>query len=291
MVIGLSLCPCICFLLLFLSAVCSYPVILSLDEEDENSRCLQFSIPEEDDAHVVMLALPDHELMPDIEEVEHWYVGQLYKMTKLKSQLEAIPKGIPDSPPDKVALFTSQFLKEHHHINEAPVKITVSVKSLDDQIEENHYKVKYFIPLVLNHIRKHHATKSAENYEGVKICLENTNDPEQANAGHLVHMLIDMVFVSEEVSDLDFKPPEPGFEKAKHLTPLEISLEQSIQAARTVLKEFRYMEQREQRMRQTADGINARVHYFSYISVAILFGVTYLQVGYLKRYFKKKKLM
>ena len=37
--------------------------------------------------------------------------------------------------------------------------------------------------------------------------------------------------------------------------------------------------------------INARVRYFSYVSVAVLLVVTYIQVTYLKRYFRKKKLL
>jgi len=44
-------------------------------------------------------------------------------------------------------------------------------------------------------------------------------------------------------------------------------------------------------MRKTSESINFRVRFFSYVSVIILGVVTYLQVTYLKRYFRKKKLL
>ena len=87
------------------------------------------------------------------------------------------------------------------------------------------------------------------------------------------------------------KPESSTFEKKQHLTPLEEALDKSINAANTVIREMKYMEKREARMRVTADSINSRVQYFSYLSVAVLLGVTYVQVTYLKRYFHKKKLM
>jgi len=273
-------------------SVASYPVILTVEDDDneEAPRCLQFSIPEDDDAHVVLMALPDEHQLPDdtSDAVESWYVDQLYKMTKLKSEHDIIPKKLPDTPPDDVAKSMSEFLKDHHG-GPAALKISVSITDDDDE-DSNDYTIKYFTPLVFNHIRKRHGADEEEddNYEGVKICFTHNDEDEEDES---IHIVFDMLLVSEEVSDLDPQPDDPGFQKHKHITPLEETLDQSILSARQVLKEMRHMEQREERMKQTADGINSRVHYFSYISIAILFGVTYIQVGYLKRYFKKKKLM
>jgi len=281
--------------MVLLEPVMSYPVIMEIDDDDEDARCLQFSIPEDEDAHVVILALPEEDLLgSSADAMEAWYVNQLYKMTKIKSQHQdnILPKKLPDEAPDVVAKGMSAFLMEKHGGgNDVPLKVTVTMKSYDQEETNHDYHVKYFVPLVLNNIRDDHAKNEDEDYEDVKICLENTSDNEEDDGSHGLQVLFDFILVSEEVSDLDAQSDETGFAKDKHLTPLETSLDKSIDSGRQVLKEMKFMEQREKRMRETADGINARVHYFSYISVAILFGVTYIQVGYLKRYFKKKKLM
>jgi hypothetical protein len=103
-----------------------------------------------------------------------------------------------------------------------------------------------------------------------------------------VQIIIDVVMMSQTSQE---EEKAAGFEKEKHLTPLEQSLDQNIAAANKVLREMKYMEQREYGMRMTAESINARVRWFSYLSVAVLLVVTYVQVTYLKRYFHKKKLM
>mmetsp|Transcript_4271 Transcript_4271/g.11652 ORF Transcript_4271/g.11652 Transcript_4271/m.11652 type:complete len:312 (+) Transcript_4271:173-1108(+) len=281
---------------LLMGSVSAYPVIVAVEDEDNEDapRCLQFSIPEDDDAHVVIMALPDTHMWPDektADAVESWYVEQIYKMTKLKSEHDIIPKKLPDDVPSEVATPMSEFLKDHHG-GPAPIKISVSITD-DDEEDAHDYKAKFFTPLVFNHIRHRHGAdeEDEDNYEGVKICFAHKPMDEDEEDDTGLYMVFDMLLVSEEVSDLDPKSEDPGFQKHEHITPLEESLDESISAARSVLKEMRHMEQREQRMKETADGINARVHYFSYVSIAILFGVTYIQVGYLKRYFKKKKLM
>jgi hypothetical protein len=126
--------------------------------------------------------------------------------------------------------------------------------------------------------------------EGYGVCLQNGSDNTP------VTVVFDAVLLSEDVSGGWKKKKGKGkkggdFEKDKHLTPLEMSLDRSLSAAHTVMREMKYMELREARMRQTADSINTRVRWFSYLSVGVLLTVTYVQVTYLKRYFHKKKLM
>jgi heme exporter protein D len=101
---------------------------------------------------------------------------------------------------------------------------------------------------------------------------------------------METVMTSEETGFSASGDEAPVFE-ATHLTPLVAQLSQSITAANVVLREMESMQRREGRMRDTADSINARVRYFSYISVTVLLVVTYIQVTYLKRYFHKKKLL
>ena len=268
---------------------------MALDHDPEdNERCLQFSIPEDEDAHFVAVTLPDEQMAgDDLDKAEAWYVQQLYEMTKLKSERsdEKLPTKFPQEQPGYLARIMSDYFKRYGHGDQdSCVRITVTATNYEQDESEKKYRSKYFEPLVLNNVREHHSKEEDEDYEDLKICFENLSEKEE-ETGFEVHIIFDFILTSDEVSDLDPQPQGFGFQKDQHLTPLEKSLDKSIHSARQILKEMRYMEQRETRMRETSDGINARVHYFSYLSVAILFGVTYIQVGYLKRYFKKKKLM
>lgn len=121
---------------------------------------------------------------------------------------------------------------------------------------------------------------------GYTACFVNDNDD------FAVRIVVDSVLTSEgPVYDDDEIDSEDASFQGHHLTPLADQLGRSLQAAHTVITEMNLMERREQRMRMTAESINSRVRYFSYISVGILLVVTYLQVTYLKRFFKKKKLL
>jgi hypothetical protein len=133
-------------------------------------------------------------------------------------------------------------------------------------------------------MRAPHQAPKADMPISYRVCFLNGDAENQAQ------VILDVVLLSEEMID-DEDTSSLGFQKDKHLTPLEQSLQNSITAANTVLQEMKYMEQREQRMRITAENINTRVRWFSYLSVAVLLVVTYIQVTYLKRYFHKKKLM
>ena len=149
--------------------------------------------------------------------------------------------------------------------------------------------LKYFAPTVVNKVRENHKKIQSEtgvddgsDISGFSVCFDN-----EANEDEQVQVIMDIVMVNAEPDESN----EPNFVKEKHLSPLEESLEKSIKAANTVLREMKYMTDREERMRVTADSINQRVQYFSILSVVVLLAVTYIQVTYLKRYFKKKKLM
>ena len=103
-------------------------------------------------------------------------------------------------------------------------------------------------------------------------------------------MLVEHVMTSDDLDDEEEAQSGLMF-KSEHLTPLQDQLDASIRAANSVIRELNLMERREKRMRKTADSINWRVRNFSYLSVIVLILVTFFQVTYLKRYFKKKKLL
>jgi hypothetical protein len=269
----------------------SYPMLAQVDEADE--RCFNFNIPMDDDAHMVFVVIPNEDYIEDKEE--SWYFEQVFKLTKLKTEVEGIPHKFPDEMPNNVAKHMSEYLQHQGGSNESPITVQLTVNPTSDQPHASKYmdrqRTKYFLPTVMHHVRRSVSIKSRNQGQGRKltddlvsyrVCLLNANPDEQAQ------VILDVVLLSEDIPD-DEK--ESGFAKDKHLTPLELSLDHSIAAANVVIREMNYMQARELRMRETAENINTRVRWFSYLSVAVLLVVTYVQVTYLKRYFHKKKLM
>lgn len=239
---------------------------------------------------VIAVVIPSEDEIGANSEIESWHVEQVHKLTKMKNEHSVFPRQLPDEPPSEVAQAISTFLQGTHgeHPN---VKITITGTPISDPNGFDHqYATKYFTPTVINYVahstnqkRQRHRPEE-DNMEGYGVCLFNMGDQKQ------MQVIYDMVLLSE-ASGEDDVTERHALEKDAHLTPLENTLDASINAANAVLREMKYMEKREQRMRQTAEAINTRVRWFSYFSVSVLLGVTFIQVSYLKRYFKKKKLM
>jgi len=292
----------------------SYPVIALVD--DGAKRCFRFNIPEDDDVNVVVMALPTEDQVSGgsdkHEKLEQWYVDQVYQMTLKKDKYDRLEKKLPNEAPSDVAAMMSDFLKGHQgRGNKAGVQVILSTNPgpnwermsgiIVDGGGGQHYDTNYFVPTVMNHVRRTSQQRNKwqkknkegdradrENLEGYGICLFNNDEHK------MVEVIFDVVLISEEYEDDDdFVGGEgqEGFHKDRHLTPLETTLDHSISAANSVLREMRYMEKREARMRKTAESINYRVKWFSYLSVGVLLSVTYVQVTYLKSYFRKKKLL
>jgi emp24/gp25L/p24 family/GOLD len=269
------------------SIVQGYPLIAQVSESQE--RCFKFNIPEDDDAHLVFLALPLGEEMGDDKEgkVEGWIVQEVFEMTNKRLADDNMPTSLLNVAPQDVKELMESFVKKRGD-NLSKLKVVVSVDSVTTSSRV--LPVKYFVPTVINKVREAHSKvlsetqleEDASSLSGYTVCFNNLSNDEDS-----LQVIVDIVMLSSEPED----PTEPSFVKEKHLSPLEESLEKSIKAANTVLREMKYMTDREERMRVTADSINQRVQYFSIISVVILLTVTYIQVTYLKRYFKKKKLM
>ena len=257
-------------------------------------QCLRLTIPQGDDAHVAFLAIPglaaeeeqqNADWSKEQRELEEHFVYQMGEMQKFRVR-SALPTKFPNAAPDRINQLVNKFLQDQNEGEKASgCKITVSnPTSTASRTMESHW----FTPVVINHIRKAIRTPADvgnENpLEGFELCFENTNDDAP------LQMLVESVLMNDPGMVYSDDETAPVFE-GSHLTPLAEHLSESIDAANSVLNEMRYMEGRERRMRQTADSINARVRYFSYISVSVLLVVTYLQVTYLKRYFRKKKLL
>ncbi len=100
-----------------------------------------------------------------------------------------------------------------------------------------------------------------------------------------------VLFDAVNISEYEEKMNKRHLVKKAHLTPLEEAFDEGISLAHSVIDEMHYMEKREIRMKQTTDGTNTRIRYFSYLSILVLLGVTWVQINYLKNYFKKKKVL
>jgi len=246
---------------------------------EETQQCLQFNIPKEDDAHMIFVALPST-ISPELED---WAMGQVRLMvTKERRDDGSLPNKFPEQEPEDEQLkkeFRKLFDDEESSLKSS---LTLDIhKPRGGTVKEE--ELLWYRPVVLNHVvRSQRQWEASTTLGGYSICFDN--EYEEA----AVHVAFDMVLVSEEFYDDDDEMPRTTKD---HLTPLEDQLGESIKAAHVILKEMRYMEKREHRMRATAESIHSKIRLFSYLSVIILLTVTYVQVTYLKRYFKKKKLM
>eukprot|EP00545_Synedropsis_sp_CCMP1620_P001366 CAMPEP_0119014552 /NCGR_PEP_ID=MMETSP1176-20130426/9941_1 /TAXON_ID=265551 /ORGANISM="Synedropsis recta cf, Strain CCMP1620" /LENGTH=286 /DNA_ID=CAMNT_0006967749 /DNA_START=14 /DNA_END=874 /DNA_ORIENTATION=+ len=267
----------------YLPYATAYPLITEVPEND--SKCFRFNIPKDDDAHMAFMAMPST-MTPEIEE---WYIDQMVSLGKDRNQPDGSLKRKFDAQPKEDMLkVLDAFMEENGRRSGLQLRIQKARNPRPMRQQE----LTWFLPTVLNHIERYQRkTDGGANKEwtpnahldGHTICLENKSETQ-------VHVIFDIILVSEDYTDEDEEGKSGGIEK-KHLTPLEQELAASVNAANSIISEMRYMEKREARMRITTESINARIRFFSYISVAVLLLVTYLQVTYLKRYFKKKKLM
>lgn len=223
------------------------------------------------------------------EKSEDWYVSQVSQLTKVKEgdDLRVLPKRFRDQPPEEVLKEMDAFLEEEGQKSSVVLKVEKPGLAKPLRVQ----KFSWVLPIVLHHVEKFQKATQGGRFQraadGYSICFDNQGDDQ-------ARIVFDVVLASEanNMADDDATYEEDGKTVRKqHLTPLEEELAASITAANSILNEMKYMEKREQRMRQTADSINQKIQWFSYVSIVVLFGVTYLQVTYLKRYFKKKKLM
>ena len=223
---------------------------------------------------MVFIALPD-----DVdEEVEEWFSSQMHAMTK-KGSADFMKK-LPDMSKEIHGKISDD---QYNGRSNVYVKITLPKRPV-----LRHQMFMWYAPVVVMNVVK--ASMRGQNKKGKNVnppggystCYENRND------GQGSKVLFDVVLMSDEGQDDEL---QNKIIKKEHLTPLEANFQEGIKAANTILNEMKYMERREARMRHTAESTNAKIRLFSYVSVIVLLGVTWLQRMYLKGYFKKKKLM
>jgi hypothetical protein len=269
----------------------SYPLISEVDVGIE--RCLTYVIPPHDESHMVFVAIKP----APTDKVEDYFVNLVLRLTKEAGKNPDKRPIVPDIPKDmqnildESASFDDGVLRDEAKTGMASnLRLEIKVPGRHPFALGADSMLSYNEPVILQNIRQMAAKAGYKRDDDLfQVCFKNTNTWKQP---HDLDIIFDTTL--EDVEDDDGK--EVAAMKRKvirrdHITPLEEQLEESLERAEDILDEYKYMEKRERRMRQTADSTNANIRMFSYISILILLVVTGLQVTYLKGYFKKKKLM
>mmetsp|Transcript_19314 Transcript_19314/g.27950 ORF Transcript_19314/g.27950 Transcript_19314/m.27950 type:complete len:267 (+) Transcript_19314:114-914(+) len=248
----------------------AYPMIAEVS--GKGAKCFRFNIPEDDDAHMLFVALPENV----DSAVEEFYVQGMNEMNEHTGTF----KNLIVNPPAEIKN------KMDAKITKGRTNIFLKMQ-IPDKPVLRHQQFQWHRPIIMRNIVKM-AARSKQGWEvpvgGYSICFENKSTD---NA----RIVFDIALLNDDIDEDIEEGNSKSVMKKEHLTPLEKQFNEGIMAAHQILNEMRYMQQREHIARQTSETINARIRYFSYISVAVLIGVTLLQVTYLKSYFKKKKLL
>lgn len=252
----------------------AYPIIA--DVVKSTSKCFNFNVPDDDDAHLVFIALPNK----INDSVEEWFSTQMHEMTRKGSA--DFMKTLPNVSKEIHAKIKEDETDEYNGRSNVYLKLTVPKRPV-----LRHQMFMWYAPVVVMNVVKASQRGQKKNAitqppGGYSVCFENKNKDQG------VRILFDVVLMSDEGQDAEL---QNKIIKKEHLTPLEANFQEGITAANTILNEMKYMERREARMRHTAESTNGKIRLFSYISVIVLLGVTWLQRTYLRSYFKKKKLM
>jgi len=257
----------------------SYPLISEIDIE----KCYTFNIPEDDDAHMIFVAMPDdYTNEEEDDELESYWVNTLYDMSK---------DGGEDYPEMAPKITDEKILSKIGDTKERNTRLQVKIQKPHHGPLRTVF-LKYHTPVLFTDVldmaeEEGHGEDVA--LEGWSICFLNKGD-------ELIKIIFDVVLVSDETekekaNNHKEQQAQRKTIKKENLTPLETNFNAALVGADKILNEMNYMERREQRMRVTADSTNKRVRYFSYLSVFVLLGTACVQIMYLKNYFKKKKLM
>jgi len=123
---------------------------------------------------------------------------------------------------------------------------------------------------------------TTDSYDVFEICF-------------ISHVPLGQVNIDQEITlnmkhGVEAKNYDVIAESAK-LKPLEVELRRLEDLSDSIVKDFAYMRQREEEMRDTNESTNSRVLYFSVFSMLCLLGLATWQVLYLRRFFKAKKLI
>jgi len=242
---------------------------------------------------MIIIPLPGPEEVTD-HSLVGWFQEQVFEMMKQKDEKQ-VPRNIPNTAPQHIQKIMEEYMAENNGGNRSEMKFKVTRE------RPTLWVGKYFVPTVVNTVaknvnpdksRKWNANKPGKkDYKddsadvlAYEVCFDNTKNEEKE-----MQVVFDVVLVSAVIEDPDNE--KKGFQVDKHIAPIDEQLNKATDAVQKLIKEMKYMEDRETRMKLTTDSINWRIQYFSYFSVAFLIFVAYTQIVYLKKYFQKIKLI
>jgi len=225
---------------------------------------------------MVFLAVPD-----EVESaVEAFFIDQIVRMNKERKHPSApLPRDFSTrwQEDDTVSEAIKGYQTQYSMSARSKVMLRITKPGTPRPLRQQEFQ--FFRPVILNNVEKFQKARGG-NTESYQVCFENTDEKN-------VHVYFEFILMSQH----EVEEPDASIMTKVHLSPLEADLAATIDAATSIVSEMKYMERREERMLLTTKSINGRVRTFSYISVGVLLIATYLQVSYLKGYFKKKKLM
>ncbi|KAF9933855.1 vesicle coat component [Linnemannia zychae] len=79
--------------------------------------------------------------------------------------------------------------------------------------------------------------------------------------------------------------------EAEKLKPMEVELRKLEDMVKEIVENMEHLQEREEKMRNTNESTNARVQWFSTLTMVILVALGVWQIFYLKRFFRKKRLI
>ncbi|CAO3702781.1 unnamed protein product [Rhizopus stolonifer] len=124
------------------------------------------------------------------------------------------------------------------------------------------------------------------NGEGeLYVCFENILDNGFKESPQYKRSIELQFSVGAEASD--FKK----IASAEKLSPLEFELRKLETVVSEIVDEMNYLKRREANLRDTNESTNERVQWFSTLSLFTLFGLGTWQVLYLRRFFRRKRLI
>ncbi|CAJ0922964.1 unnamed protein product, partial [Mesorhabditis belari] len=123
---------------------------------------------------------------------------------------------------------------------------------------------------------------TTEEYDIFEICVSNHAPQNQVGEKREVSLIMKHGVEAKNYEELA---------KAEKLKPLEVELRRLEDLSDAIVKDFAFMRQREEEMRNTNESTNSRVLYLSIFSMLCLLGLAMWQVLFLRNYFKAKKLI
>jgi len=252
----------------------AYPLVVELPSKEET--CFRFTLPDDDDAHMLFAALPEKA----DEKVEVWLVTEMQKATDNDSHgLSRLPP-----PPTDIQTIIDDSMKDLPGKSDVFFKIQLAGGS--KRVVANDM-IPFFTHVPFQHV--------AGGLDGQGQRKDKDWDPDMGTYNvcfqnfyqHDVRGIFEIVMLSA----IEEKHRRKKMLNKEHFAPLEQIYQQSLEIGETIMDEMIHMEAREHLMQRKSDTTGTKVRIFSVFSICVLIGVTWLQITYLKIYFRKKKVL